>query len=85
MKSAIQFIAQIFFQYISITFLFAQSPASAPAQEKSSAPFPSGSAYANTILSYKIIDAPNNTFGYDVIADGRWMIHQTSNAGQRRF
>ena len=36
------------------------------------------SAYANTKLTYEIIDAPNKTFGYDVYADGKSMIHQTS-------
>lgn len=77
MKSAIKFIALIFFQCITITFLFAQIPASAPAQEKSLAQFPSGSAYSSTILTYKIIVAPNNTFGYEVFADSRLIIHQT--------
>lgn len=77
MKSAtwIKFIALIFFQCITIAILFAQTPA---AQDKSATQFPTSSAYTNTNLTYKIIDAPNNTFGYDVFADGRLMIHQTS-------
>ncbi len=29
-------------------------------------------------LTYKIIDAPKHTYCYDVFADGRLMIHQTS-------
>ena len=48
-----------------------QSPSSAAA-------FPEPSAYANTKLTYKIIDAPKHTYCYDVFADGRLMIHQTS-------
>ena len=35
-------------------------------------------AYANTKLTYKIIDAPDHTYCYDVLADGRLMIHQKS-------
>ena len=58
--------------------LLAQPP-SAPAQpESSAAKFPAASAYANTKLTYKVIDAPKHTYGYDVFADGRLMIHQTS-------
>jgi hypothetical protein len=36
------------------------------------------SAYANAKFTYRIIDAPKNTYGYDVFADGKLMIHQTS-------
>ena len=68
----------ILFCCMSITMLFAQAP-SAPAQpESSAAKFPEASAYANTKLTYKIIEAPQHTYGYDVFADGRLMIHQTS-------
>jgi len=64
--------------WMSMTMLFAQVP-SAPAQpESSAAKFPEASAYANTKLTYKIIDAPKQTYGYDVFADGRLMIHQTN-------
>src|SRR4051812_2586027 len=33
---------------------------------------------ANTKLTYKIVDAPNKTFGYDVYADERKLLHQPS-------
>src|SRR5439155_3121168 len=46
--------------------------------DTSAAKFPAASAYANTKLTYKVIDAPKQTYGYDVFADGRLMIHQTS-------
>jgi len=44
----------------------------------SSAQSPEATAYANTILTYQIIDAPDHTYGYDVFGDGALMIHQTS-------
>ena len=53
-----------------------------PKQENAAAQFlPKAfgtSAYANTKLTYTIIDAPNHTYGYDVLADDRLMIHQKS-------
>ena len=70
--------ALILFCCMSMTMLFAQVPP-APAQaDSSAAKFPAASAYANTKLTYKIIDTPKHTYGYDVFADGRLMIHQTS-------
>ena len=70
--------ALILFCCMSMTMLFAQAPA-APAQpDSSAAKFPEASAYANTKLTYKIIAAPKHTWCYDVFADGRLMIHQTS-------
>jgi hypothetical protein len=63
---------------MSMTMLFAQAP-SVPAQpDSSAAKFPAASAYVKTKLTYKIIDTPKQTYGYDVFADGRLMIHQTS-------
>ena len=63
---------------MSSTMLFAQAP-SAPAQpDGTTAKFPKESAYANTKLTYKIIDMPKHTYGYDVFGDGRLMIHQPS-------
>src|SRR5438552_18964393 len=63
---------------MSMTMLLAQAPP-APAQpDGSAAKFPAASAYANTKLTYKIIDAPKHTYGYDVFADGRLTIHQAS-------
>jgi hypothetical protein len=34
--------------------------------------------FANIKLTYKIIDAPDKTFGYDIYADDRKLIHQSS-------
>ena len=78
MKSHLNLAALILFCCMSITMLFAQAP-SAPAQpDRRAAKFPEASAYANTKLTYKIIDAPKHTYCYDVFGDGRLMIHQPS-------
>src|SRR5437588_5974036 len=70
--------ALILFCCLSMTMLFAQGP-SMPAQpDSTAAKLPEASAYANTKLTYKVIDAPKHTYGYDVFADGRLMIHQTN-------
>jgi hypothetical protein len=54
-------------------------PPSAPAHLRmSSSQFPEATANANTTFTYKIIDAPNHTYGYEVFGDGTLMIHQTS-------
>ena len=68
----------ILFYCISMTMLFAQGPSGPRQPGGSAAKFPAASAYANTKLTYKIIDAPKQTYGYDVFADGRLIIHQTS-------
>jgi len=65
----------IFFQWPIVTMLSAQTPTQA---DNSAAKFPEAGAYADAKLTYKIIDAPNHTFGYDVYADGKLLIHQTS-------
>lgn len=39
------------------------------------------SVYSNGKLSYKIISAPHNTFGYDIYDDGKLIIHQNSIPG----
>lgn len=57
-----------------------RSPIGAATQQPGSniALSPEANTYANTKLTYKIIDTPKHTYGYDVFADGRLMIHQTS-------
>ena len=65
----------ILIQCFITTMLFAQEPGQ---PDSNTAKFSEASAYANTKLSYKIIDAPNHTFCYDVYADGKLLIHQAS-------
>jgi hypothetical protein len=69
------------FQFFSITLLFAQAPLKSAEPDKGAPQFPEASAYANADLTCNIIDAPNNTFCYNVYAGGRLMIHQTSVPG----
>lgn len=52
-------------------------PADAPSETK----FPEASAFANSNMTYKIINAPNATFCYDIFADNKLMIHQPSIPG----
>lgn len=46
------------------------------------ASFPAADQYAGSALSYTIIDAPNGTFGYDILSNGKLFIHQTNLPGQ---
>jgi hypothetical protein len=48
---------------------------------KPAAQFPAGSQFPITQLTYKIIAAANNTFCYDVLADGKILIHQPIKPG----
>jgi hypothetical protein len=68
----------LFFCCTSMTMLFAQAPSVPVQPDSSAAKFPKASAYASSKLTYKIIRAPKQTYGYDVFADGRLMIHQAS-------
>lgn len=47
--------------------------------KKTAVLFPTASQFANIQLTYKIIHVANNTFYYDMLADGRIFIHQPSN------
>ena len=66
----------------AISFALSVHAQQQPKQENAAAQFLpieiGTSAYANTKLTWKIIDAPNHTYGYDVLADDRLMIHQKS-------
>ena len=72
MKRIIAYSVSVFFT----VFVHAQQQPTQP--ENNAVAFPKAGAHANTKLTYKIIDAPNKSFGYDVYADGKFMIHQTS-------
>ena len=60
---------------------FAQSNPVVPAKPATKTEFPKASQYNNSKLSYKIISSANGTWGYDIYADGRKMIHQPSVPG----
>ncbi len=53
----------------------------APDQTKQTPSFPSGDQFKTAKLSYKIIPAANHTWCYDILAEGRMMIHQPSAPG----
>jgi len=61
---------------LSAMVVFAQS-----AKQTTAEPAKSTGKYANSKFEYKIIDAPNGTHGYDIIADGTPIVHQTSMPG----
>jgi hypothetical protein len=43
--------------------------------------FPDAAAFQQTQLGYKIIDAPNRTWSYDIYSNGKLMIHQPNKPG----
>lgn len=43
--------------------------------------FPTLDGEKDTALTYRIIDAPNNTFGYEILNEGRLFVHQTNVPG----
>jgi hypothetical protein len=65
---------------VAISFALCLPAQQQPKQENVAAQFPPKAfgTNANTKLTWKIIDAPNHTYGYDVLADGRLIIHQKS-------
>lgn len=46
------------------------------------AAFPEADEHTAAELTFAIIDAPNGTFGYDILSDGKLLIHQTNLPGQ---
>ena len=70
---------KIFISTILLCFFVSVKAQQQP--ENDPAKFPAAATYANTKLTYKIIDAPGHTYCYDVYGDGRLMIHQTSAPG----
>lgn len=61
-----------------LSFVCQPSVAQEKQTPKAAVPFPAASQFANTQLTYKIIPAANHTFCYDVLADGKILIHQPS-------
>lgn len=48
---------------------------------QSGSAFPTGEAFKDAKLTYNIISAPNNTWCYDILMEGRLYIHQPSAPG----
>lgn len=75
-QTPIKLVMLLLMQCLTVGVLSAQAPSIVEQTDKNPPQFPDGSAYVNSNLTYNIIDAPNNTFGYDVFVDGKLLIHQ---------
>jgi hypothetical protein len=73
-KNLLFFITYLMF-VVNISF------AQQASKNNTQATFPSASQFANSNFSYKIIPAAEKTFGYDILADGKLMIHQPTIPG----
>ena len=51
-------------------------------QEKNNPEFKKPESYKEAELTYKIIKAANETWCYDILSDGKTLIHQTSIPGK---
>ena len=71
MKTVISCSISIFFSLL----VYAQQTEKPPG---TNAQFPKAAAFEHDKLTYKIIDAANHTFGYNVLANGKLMIQQKS-------
>jgi hypothetical protein len=40
------------------------------------------SAFSKAVITHRIIDAPNGTFGYEILSDGKLFVRQTSIPGR---
>lgn len=60
----------------------ANSARSPQAADTSAVQFPAAAEHARSRLTFSIIDAPDGTYGYDILSDGKLFIHQTNIPGQ---
>jgi hypothetical protein len=60
----------------------AQNQVQLSGQKQQKSNFPSGDAFKNSKITYKLIPGINNTWGYDILVDNRMKIHQPSIPGQ---
>ena len=70
---------------IATLFIAASGSAFAQQQEATSATsvaFPDAGAYSEKQLTARIIEAPNGTFGYEVLSDGKLFVRQTNVPGR---
>jgi hypothetical protein len=59
----------------------AQVQVQPPEKTQQKSDFPSGDAFKNAKITYNLIPRINNTWGYDILVDGRMKIHQPSVPG----
>jgi len=71
-------ISLLFLSFLFFNGLFAQQKNE---PKKNDFSFPDAGQFKNSKLTYKLIPASNNTWCYDILADGRTIIHQPSVPG----
>jgi hypothetical protein len=59
----------------------ALSQVPAQGEQQQNAGFPSGDAFKNAVITYKLIAGINDTWGYDILVDKKMKIHQPSIPG----
>ena len=74
LKQTVFFVSFLF----AATTFHAQIAQSSPQQPLMNNTPPAPNKLSNAKLTFKVIDAPNKTFGYDIYAGQRKMIHQPS-------
>jgi Domain of unknown function (DUF4907) len=70
--------ALVLLTLMSIIALLAETPSATGQTESNTARSSSANPYADSKLTFKIIEAPHHTYCYDVFVDDRLIIHQTS-------
>lgn len=72
------------FLFLFITSVIVAQPMK-PAEPAKTAEtkFPEANAFTKSNVTYKIINAVNNTYCYDIFADGKLLIHQPSVPGMQ--
>lgn len=73
---------------IALLLFFANISFAQQAKNTPQATFPDAAQFQQSTITYKIIDAEGNTYGYNIYTDGQLMIHQPTKpgmAGNRGF
>ena len=78
MKSSV---SVLFILLISCLALRMSAAGQYPSQSQTNKPTQATIKQSNGVISFKIIDAPDNSFGYDIFLNGKLYIHQVSVPG----
>lgn len=71
----------LFVLLLTLSTAQAQTNVTTQPPKSSGSSFPSGEAFKNAALTYNLIEAPNNTWGYNILKDGQLFVHQPSIPG----
>jgi hypothetical protein len=66
---------------IALLLFFANISFAQQAKNTPQATFPDAAQFQQSTITYKIIKAEGNTYGYDIYTDGKLMIHQPTKPG----